>query len=89
MSQLIYDLARRAGATDAKGGRADGVFCLTRDELKTFAESIVRECSEVITDLPNRMATWKLSPYNEGWRNGRLLAKDHIEHHFGLSDEAL
>ena len=51
-----------------------------------FAEMLVKECSKVITDLPNRMVDAELSPYNEGWRNGRLLAKEHIEQHFGVEE---
>ena len=56
-------------------------------DKEKFAELIVRECSKVITDLPNRMVDAELSPYNEGWRNGRLLAKEHIEQHFGVENE--
>jgi hypothetical protein len=55
-------------------------------DAEKFAELIVRECSKVITDLPNRMVDAELSPYNEGWRNGRLLAKEHIEQHFGVEE---
>lgn len=49
-----------------------------------FAELIIRECSTVITSLPDKMVDMELGKYNEGWRNGRLLAKEHIEKHFGV-----
>lgn len=48
-----------------------------------FAKLLIDRCVEVITDLPNRMVGMDLSPYNEGWRNGRLLVKDNLEYYFG------
>jgi len=41
--QTIEDLARSAGATDEQGGRASGVFCFARHELKGFADSLIKE----------------------------------------------
>jgi hypothetical protein len=41
--QTIEDLARSAGATDEQGGRASGVFCFVRHELKGFADSLIKE----------------------------------------------
>ena len=55
-------------------------------DKEKFAELIVKECADVITALPNKMVDMPLSPYNEGWRNGRLLAKEHIESHFGVKE---
>jgi hypothetical protein len=40
--QTIEDLARSAGATDEQGGRASGVFCFARHELKGFADSLIK-----------------------------------------------
>lgn len=40
--QTIEDLARNAGATDEQGGRASGVFCFARHELKGFADSLIK-----------------------------------------------
>jgi hypothetical protein len=44
--QTIEDLARSAGATDEQGGRASGVFCFARHELKGFADSIIKATYE-------------------------------------------
>ena len=46
MNERIFDMARQKGATDEQGNRAENVFCFTKDELKSFAELIVRECIE-------------------------------------------
>jgi len=54
-------------------------------DKQAFAKLLIAHCIEVITDLPNRMVGMELSPYNEGWRNGRLLAKEHIEDYFGTT----
>ena len=40
--QTIEHLARCAGATDEQGGRASGVFCFARNELKGFADSLIK-----------------------------------------------
>ena len=66
----------------------NGSIQVFKDEfsLEKFAELLVKECARVITDLPNKMVNMELSQYNEGWRNGRLLAKEHIEHHFGITE---
>jgi hypothetical protein len=40
--QTVEQLARCAGATDEKGGRATDVFCFERHELKEFADSLIK-----------------------------------------------
>lgn len=50
MNERIFDMAREKGATAPRGGRAEGVFCFTKDELKEFAELLVRECSQFVED---------------------------------------
>lgn len=47
MNERVFDMARQKGATDEQGNRAENVFCFTKDELKSFAELIVRECAEL------------------------------------------
>ena len=44
MNERIQELARQSGATAEDGSRATRVFCFTDQELKGFAELIVREC---------------------------------------------
>ena len=44
MNERIQALARQSGATAEDGSRATRVFCFTDQELKGFAELIVREC---------------------------------------------
>lgn len=39
----IFDVARQSGATDESGSRAEGVFCFTKEELKTFVGKLVSE----------------------------------------------
>lgn len=50
MNEQIFDMARQSGATDENGGRAEHVFCFTKDELKGFAQLIVKECANVAAD---------------------------------------
>lgn len=87
MNERIRLLAEQAGGYVSLSHEHDGKLILSGEDIvQKFAELIVRECSKVITDLPNRMVDAELSPYNEGWRNGRLLAKEHIEQHFGVEE---
>jgi len=44
VNKRIRELARRAGATDEQGGRAEDVFCFTKQELDNFVEQIVKGC---------------------------------------------
>lgn len=48
MNERIQLLARTAGATDQKGGRAENIFCFTTNELDGFAQLIVKECISYI-----------------------------------------
>ena len=47
MNERIFELARQSGATDENGSRATTLFCFTDQELKGFAELIVRECADI------------------------------------------
>jgi len=49
MNERIFELARQSGATDENGSRATTVYCFTEQELKGFAELIVRECANRAT----------------------------------------
>ena len=86
MNKRIKELAAQAGCEPRQMASGATRYMKADANLEKFAELIVRECSKVITDLPNRMVDAELSPYNEGWRNGRLLAKEHIEQHFGVEE---
>ena len=51
MNERIRQLARQSGATDENGSRATTVYCFTDQELKGFAELIVKECAEVAANV--------------------------------------
>jgi hypothetical protein len=53
-------------------------------DYEKFAQLLINECTALITDMPNKMVGQSLSDYNRGWRNGRLLAKEQLEDHFGI-----
>ena len=87
MNERLKELAKQASImVDTTFGQTTMPEYKAQVDLNKFAELIVRECSKVITDLPNKMVDAELSPYNEGWRNGRLLAKEHIEQYFGVEE---
>ena len=50
-----------------------------------FAELIVKECIFIL-EKPSAMKLdpTTLTPYSEGWVNGRLLGIDHIKEYFGV-----
>lgn len=50
-----------------------------------FAELLILECIDILMEPRYIMdKSQKLSRYNEGWVNGRLLGIEHIEKHFGV-----
>jgi hypothetical protein len=51
MNERIFELARQSGATDENGSRATTVYCFTEQELKGFAELIVRECADYLDNF--------------------------------------
>lgn len=58
---------------------------LTDDILDKFAELIVKDCVDLLMKPEYAMNNpTLLSPYNEGWANGRLLGIEHIKEHFGV-----
>ena len=75
MNERIFDMARQSGATDENGGRAEHVFCFTKDELKGVAELIVRQCMDLVKDC-----------YAEPGRSlyQSVCASTIIEEHFGV-----
>ena len=77
MNERIFDMARQSGATDENGGRAEHVFCFTKTELKVFAELIVRQCMDLVTDC-----------YAEPGRSlyQSVCASTIIEEHFGVEE---
>jgi hypothetical protein len=90
MNERIFELAKQAGFLEEDGGNNlhvfDGYEAITcTEELKKFAELIVRECIDILMEPRYIMdKSQKLSRYNEGWVNGRLLGIEHIEKHFGV-----
>jgi len=46
-TQLIQEMARRAGATDEHGHQAGPVYSFTEQELDDFAKLIVQECVNI------------------------------------------
>jgi hypothetical protein len=80
MNERIKELARQSGATDENGSRATTVYCFTDQELKGFAELIVRECVSIV-------AKRKASAIDRGWGRDAAaldLAALEIEEHFGV-----
>ena len=86
MNERIFELARQSGATDENGSRATTVYCFTDQELKGFAELIVRECIDKITTydlVPGHSAKWE-DIYDI---HARLLQDlgEELKEHFGVT----
>jgi len=77
MNERIFELARQSGATDESGSLATGVFCFTEQELKGFAELIVRECMSVARGMRN--------PPNLNYKPSDRFV-DELRLHFGVSE---
>jgi hypothetical protein len=81
MNERIQELARQSGATDENGSRATTIFCFTDQELKGFAELIVKECAatmrEIAYDDPSD--DWEFA-YN----SGVYSSVDAIQEKFGV-----
>lgn len=77
MPKDYSDLARKIGATDESGSRAEGVFCFTEGELGRFVTEIQKECIDEVQSL------------DIGDLAGALFWRDHIverlKHHLGLT----
>jgi hypothetical protein len=72
MNKRIQELARRAGATDEQGGRAESVFCFTKQELDEFARTLILESADVA---------------DRHWmRHKGCSAHFSIREHFGITD---
>lgn len=50
----IASLARQAGATNEAGGRAEGVYCFTEQELVGFSQQLARECLRILKEEEHR-----------------------------------
>jgi hypothetical protein len=62
MNERIQKLARQSGATDENGSQATTVYCFTEQELKGFAELIVKEVTNIVlhyTDVDEGVAVAK------------------------------
>lgn len=58
------------------------------DNAQKLIELTVKECIDILANsVAMQVDKNKLSNYNEGWVNGRLLGIDHIKDHFGLYNE--
>lgn len=57
---------------------------VNQETLQKFAEALIEEVLRQLTSFPSKMSSQKLTRYNEGWRNGQLLAAEHIEESFGI-----
>lgn len=85
MNERIKDLYEQA-RLHAKTINADRNPQEWMDEYhKKFAELIVKDCVDLLMKPEYAMNNpTLLSPYNEGWANGRLLGIEHIKEHFGV-----
>lgn len=62
MNERIQELARQSGATDENGSQATTVYCFTEQELKGFAELLVKEVTNIVlhyTDVDEGVAVAK------------------------------
>lgn len=77
MPKDYSSLARKVGATDESGSRAEGVFCFTEDALSRFVKEIQKECIGEIQSL------------DIGAMFGAVFWRDHIverlKHHLDLT----
>ena len=85
MNERILELAEQATKTytsyfDGRGNVSETYF-----DKEKFAELIVEQCINVLMSPKSVMnKVVDLSPYNDGWVNGRLLGIEHIKEHFGI-----
>ena len=49
-----------------------------------FADLILKECLRIVEHRLNILDNMKLSEYNRGWVNGRMLASEQIRDMFGV-----
>ena len=78
VNNTLKKLLEQAG-TDSSGK------WMSIDNAEKFAELLIRECIDILMEPRYIMdKSQKLSRYNEGWVNGRLLGIEHIEKHFGV-----
>ena len=52
--ETVEHLARCSGATDEAGGRASGVFCFAKHELKEFADSLIKATYKYMEQEPKK-----------------------------------
>lgn len=76
MLESYLDLARKVGATDESGGRAEGVVCFTKDEIERFVNELRKECIQEVC----RAGVGKLA--GEAYCVDRIVA--HLENHFSI-----
>ena len=90
MNEQIKHLGQEAGLTfieDGVHGQRwyDSKCGMDQAELEKFANLIVQECINLLMQPEYIMSgVPKLSRYNQGWVNGRLLGVEHIKDHFGI-----
>ena len=83
MNERIQELARQSGATDENGSRATSVFCFTEQELKGFAELIVRECMMLCGAVSGAS---QVTRPNDAFGDGAEKCKTLIKDHFGVEE---
>lgn len=56
------------------------------NNLEKFAQLAATECVDILKrpEAFMRLTQGELSPYNQGWVNGRLLAIERIQQQFGV-----
>ena len=89
MNERIFDMARQSGATDENGGRAEHVFCFTKDELKGFAQLIAKECAwlamnQHISTSPDDYDD--MEPYEQGRDDTASTISGLIRRIFGVEE---
>jgi Na+-transporting NADH:ubiquinone oxidoreductase subunit NqrD len=88
MKQKIRELAEQAGFQSIVRGDHIVFDISTKENLKEFAELIVRECIQVseahAKDLESQPTDPLLEAYEDGVVNGIYEATEAIKEHFGV-----
>ena len=50
----VLALARQAGATNETGGKAEGIFCFTEQELIGYSQKLAQECLRLLKEEAHR-----------------------------------
>jgi len=86
MSERIQKLARHSGATDENGSHATTVYCFTEQELKGFAELIVRECLKLCVEVEEDLDGIYNGDEREAAKIGSRFCYEAIKGEFGVEE---